>query len=449
MLSGLVSRAGGLACRLVAVVGLAVALGVGAQVVHAQPGGGGLMQIFGGGMGGMGGGNTEATYSSRDVDKAAELIGFDAAQKEGAKLIFDAYSGEFQEAAARFRKEQEKAREAFREDQDPAAFENMRKEGEKLLATRTKLDKDLMTNMQALLTDAQKPMWPKFEMTQRRDKGLDRGAFMSGERLNLFTLTEKIEMPSENKAQVNTLLASYEVDLDRELINRAKVQEEIAADGQKMMQGGRNFRDILGGDGKEIDALINKAKEASVRVREVNRSYAKKIESALPEDKRADFAAEIQKQSYPQVYRQTRAQRQIVAAIGFGDLTPEQKTSIEAIRDNYTRELAEANKQLAAAQDKTEMEMSFEKMTAGFMGGGQNQGPEAELRKKKTDLNTKTEASLKSLLTDEQSVRLPTGGDDGGGRGPRGGGGGGGGGGGNDGGGGRRPRGGGGGGGGF
>ncbi len=447
MFSGLVSRGCRLAGRLVAVVGLAVALGVGAQVVQAQPGG--MMQMFGG-MGGFGGGQTEATYSSRDVDKAAELIGFDAAQKEGAKALFDAYSSEFQEAAARFRKEQEKAREAFREDQDPAAFDNMRKEGEKLVATRTKLDKELMTNIQGLLTDAQKPTWPKFEMTQRRDKGLDRGAFMSGERLNLFTLTEKIEMPSENKAQVSALLAVYETDLDRELINRAKVQEELAAEGQKLTQGGRNFRDILGGDGKEIDALINKGREASVRVRDVNRSYAKKIESALPEDKRADFAAEVQKQSYPQVYRQTRAQRQIVAAIGFGDLTPEQKASIESIRDNYNRELAEANRQLATVQDKSEMEMNFEKMTAGFMGGGQNQGPDAELRKKKTELNTRTEASLKALLTEEQSVRLPTGGDEGGGRGGRGGGGAGGppAGGGNDGGG-RRGRGGGGGGGGF
>lgn len=421
MLSGLVSRAlsgaGCVACRLVAVVGLAIGVGLATPAVQAQPGGG-MMQMFGG-MGGFGNGQTEATYSSRDVDKAAELIGFDAAQKEGAKALFDAYSAEFQESAAKFRKEQDKAREAFREDQDPSVWENVRKEGEKLTATRTKLDKELMANMQGLLTETQKPVWPKFEMTQRREKGLDRGAFMSGERLNLFTLTEKIEMPSENKAQVSSLLALYETDLDRELVNRGKVQEELAVEGQKMQQNMRGLRDLQNLDGKVIDALINKGREASIRVRDVNRSYAKKVESTLPEEKRADFAAEVQKQSYPRVYNQTRTQRQLVAAIGFGDLAADQKTAIEAIKESYTRDLAEANKQLAAAQDKSEMEMSFEKMM-DFMG--QNQGPEAELRNKKRDLNTKTEESLKKVLSEEQVVRLPSGGDDNGGRGGRGGG---------------------------
>jgi len=407
--------------RLVIIAGLALASSfLASPSAHAQPGRGGGMGMLGGMFGGMGGGmgqGMEASYTSRDLDRASEILGFDTAQKDAVKVFFDAYQSSFQDEAAKFREKMDKAREAFQEDRDPAVWEGVRKSGEELRAKREKLDAELTDNLKSICTDSQKPLWPKYERVHRRETGLERGGFLSGERVNLFNLVEKIDMPSENKAQVTTLLDQYDVELDRELLNREKVQKELTEEGQKLFSNIRGFQDIQNLDSKKINDLINKGREASVRVRDVNRRFSKQIAGALPADKKAGFDEELQKLSFPQVYRQARAQRSLDAAIGFGDITAEQKTAIESLRSSYSRDLAALNLQQAELQEKQEMEMSFEKMM-DFMN---QDDPSAQIRTKKRELNDKTSESLKSILTEEQVKRLPSGEDQPEGRGGRGG----------------------------
>lgn len=419
-LASLVASSFARTSRLVLVAGLAFASSFfTAPSSHAQPGRGGGMGMLGGMFGGMGGGmgqGMEASYTSRDLDRASEILAFDNAQKDAVKVFFDAYQSSFQDEAAKFREKMDKAREAFQEDRDPAVWEGVRKSGEELRVKREKLDAELNDNLKSICTDSQKNAWPKYERVHRRETGLERNGFLSGERVNLFTLVEKIEMPSENKAQVTSILDQYDVDLDRELVNREKVQKELAEEGQKLFSNIRGFQDIQNLDGKKINDLINKGREASVRVRDINRRFAKQIAAALPADKKTGFEEELQKLSFPQVYRQARAQRSLDAAIGFGDITPEQKTAIEALRSSYTRDLAALNTQQAELQEKQEMEMSFEKMM-DFMN---QDDPSAQVRTKKRELNDKTTESLKAILTEEQAKRLPAGDDQPEGRGGRG-----------------------------
>jgi hypothetical protein len=368
--------------------------------------GGGMMGMFGG-MGGRGG--MDPTYTSRDLDRAGEMLGFDAAQKEAAKTFLDSYQTAFTEESAKFQKVMEKAREAFREDQDPAAWEGMRKAGEELAAARKKLDAEFVDNLKALSTEEQKAKWPKYERTQRREAGLDRGAFLSGERVNLITIVEKMELSTEAKAGLGSVLEQYETDLDRELVNRQKVQEELQADAQKLFGNMRGFRDIQNLDTGKIDELITKGREASVRVRDVNNRYSKQIEGMLPTDAKSGFAEEVKKASFPDVYRQTRTARSLEAAMGFGDLTADQKTQIEAIKSKYAADLVPLNEKLSEAQQKNEMEMNAERMM-NWMGNQDD--PVREMRQKKRDLGRSVDDSLKAILTEEQVKRLPT--DDGG-----------------------------------
>jgi hypothetical protein len=429
-------RGGG---RLVVAAGLAiaaVAVTVPTSTVQAQPGGG-MMGMFGG-MGGRGQGN-DPTYTSKDLERAGEMLGFDASQKEAAKTFLDSYQTAFTEEAGKLQKAIEKAREAMREDNDPSAWDGVRKAGEEMAVTKKKLDAEFVENLQAVCNDDQKAKWPKFERMQRREQGLERGAFLSGERVNVMGILEKMELSTEIKGSLATVLDQYETDLDRELVARAKVQEELQADAQKMFGNMRGMRDLQNLDMGKIDELITKGRDASVRVREVNGRYAKQIEGMLPADSRAAFAAEVKKQSFPEVYRQTRTARSLEAAMGFGDLTADQKTQIEAIKTKYAADLVPMNEKMSEAQAKTEMEMTAEKMM-NFMGD--QDSPVAELRRKKRELGTAADESLKKILTEEQIKRLPADGGNEGDRpgGRRGGGAGGAGGaGGGDGGGGRRP----------
>jgi hypothetical protein len=382
----------------------AIAVTVPTTQVMAQPGGGmGMWGMFGGGMGGGRGQGMDPSYTSRDLDRAGEMLGFDASQKEAAKTFLDSYQTSFTEESAKFQKAMEKAREAFREDQDPSAWDGVRKAGEELAAARKKLDAEFVENLQAVCNDDQKAKWPKYERTQRREAGLENGAFLSGERVNVITILDKMELSTEVKGSLAGVIDQYETDLDRELVNRQKVQEELRTDAQKIFGNMRGMRDLQNLDTTKIDELITKGRDASVRVRDVNNKYAKQIEGMLPVDSRAAFSEEIKKASFPEVYRQTRTARSLEAAMGFGDLTAEQKTQIEAIKTKYSADLVPMNEKMAEAQAKTEMELNAEKMM-NFMD---QDNPVNDLRRKKRELGSAADESLKKILTEDQVKRLP------------------------------------------
>lgn len=407
-------RAAGRTVSAIAICALALTA-VPSGHAQAQGGGGfGLMQMLGGGGGFGRGGEQAATYTSRDLDKAAEILGWDDAQKAAAKTLLDQYQEQFNTKAGEFRDAMDKARKAFQEDQDPAVWDGVRKKGEELGKARTELDKSFMTDLKSLGTDDQAPKWNKFERTMRREQGADKG-WLAGERINLLGIVEKSDLSEPTRASLAPTLDQYEGEIDREYQNRQKVIEEVQAESQKIFGNMRNFRDMQNLDFKQMDTLLNKIREASNRVREVNRKYARQIESQLPEDKRKTFAAEIKKQSYPMIYRPAAASRQMDAALGFGDLTAEQKDQIQQLKVAFERDLVTVNDQLAKAQDDTEMTMKAEDM----MNFGRQDGPEADLRKKKRDLGTSTEDKLKKILSPEQVGRLPAGGPDDGGQRPQ------------------------------
>jgi hypothetical protein len=414
--------------RIAAIAGLAVTVFAWSPVAIAQPRGGGgpgggFMQMFGGGFGGgFGGEALTATVDSAKLDKAAAITAMSADQKDAAKTLFEGYQETFNAKAKTMREARDKAMEDFRENRDPSVWEDVRKSSDQFRKDRTDLDKQFMSDVKSLLTEEQAAKWPKFERMLRRTDALNVG-IMSGERIDLLGIIEKKdkELPSEVKAALTPILDQYEVDVDREFENRTKVFETVAEEARKMFESGQGMQALMGGgDTKEIDAMISKGREASVRVREVNKRYVRQVEAVLPEGLRAEFADEVKKQSFPQVYRETRATRMLTAAKGFADLDETQKAGIKDLTETYTRELAQANTDMAEATEKMEMTFTASQIMAMFRGGGPND-PMQEQQAKRRKLNNTTEESLKKLLKPEQVERLPAGGDGGEGRGGRGG----------------------------
>ena len=201
---------------------------------------------------------------------------------------------------------------------------------------------------------------------------------------------------------------------------------------------------MRGGDTDAAQKMIQEGREQSVKVRDVNRSFAKQIASALPDDQRSKFNEEFKKASFPDVYRATQASTALKAAAAFADLTADQKDAIARLTDTHDHSLATVNDKLATAQEDAEMKFNIADMRARFQqrgGGGNQDDPQSNLRRDKRDLDRTTMDSLKKILTEAQVAKLPKpdqgngrggngqGGNGGNGRRQRGGGGGGGGGG--------------------
>ena len=142
-------------------------------------------------------------------------------------------------------------------------------------------------------------------------------------------ITGELELGEQARSSIREVLTQYELDLDRALIRRNDTYDTMR--GQ--FGGGRG-----GFDPDAIGDLMEKSRDASRRVREVNERYARQIGGLLGEDLRAGFDKRVREASFPQVYRETRAQRALSAAGGFEDLSEQQGERIEALASGFGRE---------------------------------------------------------------------------------------------------------------
>jgi len=361
-----------------------------AGTAHAQPGGRG-------GRGGGGGGMMEGMLpqiGSRQVDKFAKLLALTPDQKEAAEALLEGYSGQAATAAKVMRDAGQRARDEFRETNDPSVFEKMQSSATKFRDDRKKLDDTFLSDLKSILTPDQASKWPQVERTYRRDATLRWGR-LSGERVDLVDLTEQQHLEAEASTQVSPLLEQYQEDLDRELTRRNEVYQGAM---EKMMELRRS------GDMQAMQDMVEKGREAGRRVRDVNRRYFRQVLEALPEDKRAAFEAAFNQQSYPDIYRKAYASRVSEAAMGMADLTPEQKEQLAAVAKRFEETLTPLQSKLVTATEESEAKFNI----ADMMARGWNQeGPLSDLREERRDLERKLIDDIRKVLTDDQETRLP------------------------------------------
>lgn len=379
-----------------------------------QPGGGGpgMMRGFGGmgGMGGMGGGQMfEAPITTRDMEKYAEFLELTEDQREAVAALLEANQQEFSEKAAEARTRLEALREEAREARDPSIWRDMGAQMETFRKARVAMETGFFNDMKAVLTPAQVEKFPRIERQRRREQTIGFG-LMSGERADLVRIVGELELPADQSAPLDPVLQQYEVDLDRELQNRNKLFEESQSRVREMFEQGAT---------DEMQRALEQGREASTRVREVNRRYARQIESLLPDEPRERFAERVRRESFPMIYRPSFATRVVDAAAAMEDLDDSQKSAIASIRDAYVRESTTLNRQLEQATVKQEETLTVQDlMSRGFRGMGSEE-TEA-LRDKRRELDNSTMDKVRAILTPEQAEKLPRRDERGGGPGDRG-----------------------------
>jgi hypothetical protein len=402
--------------------GLLLAVGVAAltaTTVFAQPGGGGGRGGGGGGMRGMMGDFFSSPVATREIDIFAEIAGLSTEQKEDAKALLEGTQAEFRTKSDKIQKEMDKVREKFQESRDPAVWTEMRESMQTFRKEREAIEEQFFADFKMILTNEQAERWPRIERAHRRARTLSRG-MISGERADLIQIMNSSKFAAEVQAEVLPVLAEYEEALDRELIARNKAYDEAAEAFGNFNPGGGG-----GGGMERMQEIFTKGREASIRVREVNKKYARQIGDVLPETDRPAFEEAVKRASYPEVYRTTTASRELAAAEQFNDLDDTQKQGISALKETYQRSLNSVNDKLAAEITKREESFDPRQMMRGRGGaggggggrGGQGGGDDAtgELRRERRTLDESTAASLRKILSEEQVKRLPEDEDDDGG----------------------------------
>lgn len=378
--------------------------GAGARQPGGAGGGGGGGRGFGGGGmfgglgGGMMGGMDGQAISTADLDKYGKILDMTPEQHDAVKALHEGYTAEVAKLRERAQKIMEDAREEFRETRDPSVWQEI---GEKITPIRDegrKVEKQFLEDMKSLLTEKQMPLWGRVEKTRKREQTIRRG-FISGETVDVIRVVERMNLPEEQMKMVNPTLERYENDLDPVLTKRNEVMEAGMSQMRTLMQ------DVMAGKTEEADKRMNEARDASVRVRDVNRRFAKEIASLLPPESSAKFVEEFKRESFPQVYRQNRyAQTVIDAVTKMEGVDETQRKSIEAIAETYKRDTQTLNKKAEEATEANEATMTVSGMMQRFTAGDPAMD---ELRRSRTELENKTVEAVKALLTEDQQKQLP------------------------------------------
>lgn len=342
-------------------------------------------------FGGGGFGGAEGPQVSREqLEDYADILGLDADQREIAQMMLEEYIDGVQTATDTLREAGQKARQEYEETRDASAFRALRELSEQTRERTATLETQLMADLQTMLTPDQGEAWPRVEMAHRRATTLPRG-LMSGERVDLFEIVKGLELEGEPANEARALLTDYEMALDRVLIAR----------NEKFEQGVEMFRQR---DFESLQSHFEGAREASIRVRDTNRTFARRLEAVVPEEKLPVLESAVRRASFPSVYRQNRADRALEAAKGLEDLSADQRERIEAIGLTTERRMAQVNRKLADTIESNELSMTLRDMMRGGRRG--NEDGTRELFGEKRDVVNQTVEQIRAVLTEDQAAKI-------------------------------------------
>lgn len=349
---------------------------------------------------------TTAPIGKADIEKMTKFLNLTADQQTAAHALLEGQMAEFNKKADEFKKLQEAAREEFRESRDFSVFTDLQPKVEEFRKAREQAEKQFMEDVKGVLDKRQTEQFPAFERSHKREQSMNRG-LMSGERADVIAIVERMKLSDASMAKIAPTLDAYSMELDHAINARNAVQA-------KAMGNGGMMRNLFNPDGdntealKQAEAALKENREASTAVRDINRKYAKQVESTLGGQEGEKFASEFRKASFPDVYRERYIDRAIAAAAAMTDAQPAQIEGITALKDQYTREARPIDEAGEKVAEEREANFSIANMMQNRGGGGgQNDEKAQDQRRQRRELEESTLDKLKAILTPEQAAKLP------------------------------------------
>lgn len=348
-------------------------------------------------IGGTGRDAGPSMVGKRFIARAVKVAGLSAEQAEQAGAIHEGYVSAYEARRKAFRDALEEVRRSSDDTGDFSVYmEKLPALDKSFREDAAKLEADMLSDVRALLSASQEPAWPKVERMRRREVGLAAGS-ASGESIDVIAIVDELDLSAAERSALAEILDQYEIELDRLMVARLQPK----GDGQGWTPG----KPI---DIQEMQASMAKAREEGMKVRDVHRDAARKVEAMLPEGTRAAFRDRVQAASFPRVYRKGRTARELEAAASMKDLDDSQRTRLAELRASYERDLTPVNAAWAKAIEESE--------AAGQSGGagggvvlsfGNDSEGLREARKARRELDEQVSKRLRGVLNPSQQDRLP------------------------------------------
>lgn len=344
----------------------------------------------------------DGTISRRSVETYCKLLNLDKDQAETVRVLRDANKAANKtlrdEMSTKMRQLQEKAQE----DQDWSVFQKeMPKITKEIQEKAETAEKQFFDDLKAILNPEQEERWARVERHRNRDKFMKFG-FVSGMSADLVNALDTAKVDVAGNTELGNVVEQYEREMDSLLMNFKRIAEDVQKKAMDPDQGAMF-------DPGRVTDMLKPLNDEGVKIRNMNRDYARRMMAMVPEDKKAEFDLAVKRKSFPRIYKESHVQKCLNAAIGFGDLDEAQKDSLGSIKSQYERELQVRNDAWASATDEQE-EKSGGKigvMMSSWMGGGEGKEAVKEAKEARKQLDEATLDRLKGVLKEGQVSKLP------------------------------------------
>jgi len=171
------------------------------------------------------------------------------------------------------------------------------------------------------------------------------GGGPAGERVDLIRILSQLSLPAGTQGKLDPILDAWELDIDARLKERTALQTRQR---DAMKEGAKN-QDFSG-----FMKFQDEQYEQALKMRDINRAFARQVTDALPPDSAGKFDLEFRKQSFPNVYRQRYSAKAILAAEKFDDLSAAQQKDLAMIKASYEKDGEVINRRAEQAADQQE-----------------------------------------------------------------------------------------------
>jgi hypothetical protein len=284
-------------------------------------------------------------------------------------------------------------------------FDELRRSSKKFKRAKEALRQDFINEVRSQLSAEQLELWPGFERALTRIKTLPHGR-LDGERTDLLRIIDGFDLDDDQRQAVAEAMESYELALHEALVARNTFLGEAQSKIDRAIEEGR-FANAI--------STADRASRLRVAVRGVNEQHTETIAGRLGPDTSKAFRSRVLLESYPRVYRTTRAQKAFRGAARIEGLDDDVRSAIDQLEAAYTIELEAANDRLQKAihrHQPREARQMIEHIQSVMEGGepmavGEEDDPIRRAMRKRSQLDERYMKQVYALLTPEQVEKLP------------------------------------------
>jgi uncharacterized protein (DUF2267 family) len=343
-------------------------------------------------------------YMTRDLVVFSEGLNLDDTQDVIIEAMFDSYDDDFQSGWAATQERLNRIADEIKKNPPTSSKETLEPVLNALgdwLEEKRALDEGLLDNVQAILIDDQRQLWPGFNQRLYREKHMSRGR-LSGESVDLFQIIRDSDLSQSAENAIFDNLEEYAVALDVTIRKR----DQILRGNPKKL-----FDNILSGNAKQDDSVVDDLIRARIEVRDLNDRYIEILASGLIGEDSENFRARALKRGYPRIYRRTPAQRIFRQAAENENYADDIIVQILQLEESYLQELLTINHELLVMTRKYEPEVHRHRQLAGQVrrdGGTPSklEDPTREVYKSREELGKRYIAMLRDLLSPEEFLEL-------------------------------------------